>query len=342
MLPGEDADPFTGSDSTPADSGRATPQGNYDVWNDKWEGDTSSAEMMREQMEATEGEALKIGNGNAEGKGMDVDAFQRLLMTGNTAKGSDKSLDQATPSTISGRKLEEEPEGDDAMSDSSMTVQFGQRKKAPPPPPSSRHGKSIPTTDNPEESSQTTKPSEGDASKKPAPAPPPRRGHSRTESKAPTKDAGPPSPPPKAQSNRHSTYVPAPPPPRRPHAAPFPQDTSPTAATPTQEVHSDIDPPVPKISAPPPPPARNTSVRRPPSVHSVEAPSRQVSSDSTASQGGGKKPPPPPARKRGSSKGSMDVPRTMENEGEKGHGQAILSDLEALQREVDALRGVKR
>lgn len=123
-----------------------------------------------------------------------------------------------------------------------------------------------------------------------------------------------------------------------------------------------------KSWAPPPPPARNTSVRRPASIRSVDS-SRRVSFESKPHNQIA--PPPPPRRQRGSSRGSVDGPRrtsidsvgkagsiqvteeepdgvtaTMgsgpsspRSANEPGHSLDILADLDALQREVDALRG---
>ncbi|KAF7550396.1 hypothetical protein G7Z17_g5731 [Cylindrodendrum hubeiense] len=127
-----------------------------------------------------------------------------------------------------------------------------------------------------------------------------------------------------------------------------------------------------KVSAPPPPPARNVSVRRPASVRSMDSNSRRTSAEAKP-HSGGIAPPPPPRRQRGSSRGSMDapyrrtsidgVPRTEQklleegdavalgsaganpdpaspqSAGVPGKGVNILADLDALQREVDALRG---
>jgi hypothetical protein len=119
---------------------------------------------------------------------------------------------------------------------------------------------------------------------------------------------------------------------------------------------------------PPPPPARNTSVRRPASIRSVDS-SRRVSFESKPHNQIA--PPPPPRRQRGSSRGSVDGPRrtSLDSVGkigsnqvteeepdgvtatmgsgpssprsanEPGHSLDILADLNALQREVDALRG---
>lgn len=116
-----------------------------------------------------------------------------------------------------------------------------------------------------------------------------------------------------------------------------------------------------KLSPPPPPPARNSSVRRS-SIKNLDAASRRLSSykgkENTAP------PPPPPPRPRGSSKGSMDArsidsvasytspsvhgsetawPTTNEPveapAAGSDRGADILADLDALQREVDALRG---
>ncbi|OBR05511.1 hypothetical protein CH63R_12214 [Colletotrichum higginsianum IMI 349063] len=173
-----------------------------------------------------------------------------------------------------------------------------------------------------------------------------------------------------------SINAPAPPPPRRPHAShrqsfqlASPSNASFSAVSPAP---SDPENPlqaagnaIPKISPPPPPPARNTSTRRPPSLRSIEAPSRKISSS------GGKEnatpPPPPPPRQRGSSRGSMDgygirrtsidstramgsnVPEEPAAEekaqdyaaADFGKAADILADLDALQREVDALRAAQ-
>ncbi|KAG8670121.1 hypothetical protein FPOAC2_09460 [Fusarium poae] len=127
--------------------------------------------------------------------------------------------------------------------------------------------------------------------------------------------------------------------------------------------------PATKSSAPPPPPARNTSVRRPASIRSVESSSRRVSFEAKPHHQ--MAPPPPPRRQRGSSRGSIDGPRrtSFDSVGRAGSSQVpeeehdgvpemigsghtspkstnepgksfdILADLDALQREVDALRG---
>ncbi|KAI8673483.1 hypothetical protein NCS55_00668600 [Fusarium keratoplasticum] len=125
-----------------------------------------------------------------------------------------------------------------------------------------------------------------------------------------------------------------------------------------------------KSWAPPPPPARNASVRRPASIRSVDSTSRRISFE--AKPHGGIAPPPPPRRQRGSSRGSIEEPpRRTSMEGvaktrssqvpeeepydaaatisagptspqsatDAGKGANILADLDALQREVDALRG---
>lgn len=124
-----------------------------------------------------------------------------------------------------------------------------------------------------------------------------------------------------------------------------------------------------KTSAPPPPPARNTSVRRPASIRSIESTSRRVSYE--AKPLNPMAPPPPPTRRqRGNSRGSIDgsfrrtsmdsagrgeasplTEEEMEYDDERnakpsstsphveGKGVNILADLDALQREVDALRG---
>lgn len=111
-----------------------------------------------------------------------------------------------------------------------------------------------------------------------------------------------------------------------------------------------------KFSPPPPPPQRNTSVRKGGSA-------RPISNELTPRKSsGGSVPPPPPPRARGSSKGSLDgpaglgigrtdsirsrsedaVPEEPENTADVAASdealKAMLADLDALQREVDAAR----
>ncbi|OLN90013.1 hypothetical protein CCHL11_07205 [Colletotrichum chlorophyti] len=170
-----------------------------------------------------------------------------------------------------------------------------------------------------------------------------------------------------------SINAPAPPPPRRPHAShrqsfqlATPSPASFNAASPaaSDAENSTLAPGVPpaKISPPPPPPARNPSTRRPPSLRSIDAPSRKVSGGRDKESA----PPPPPPRQRGSSRGSMDgygpgirrtsidsvravgsnVPEEPSAEdsafADVGKGADILADLDALQREVDALRAAQQ
>ncbi|KAG5967140.1 hypothetical protein E4U56_001004 [Claviceps arundinis] len=116
-----------------------------------------------------------------------------------------------------------------------------------------------------------------------------------------------------------------------------------------------------KSSAPPPPPARQSSTRRPSSLHSTtEGQPRRVSSASEGRSRDGPgvlvPPPPPPPRNRSGSghgaKRASEVASPVEGPGlgtgtgtEAGNGKGngkgadILADLDALQREVDALRG---
>lgn len=112
-----------------------------------------------------------------------------------------------------------------------------------------------------------------------------------------------------------------------------------------------------KLSPPPPPPTRKQSIRRPPSVRSMESsngpvPARRASREK---EGGTAPPPPPPPRSRGSSRQNADL-SVFGGEGTQiedveatsaGDSSAtsvsgiqgvdILADLDALQREVDAL-----
>ncbi|KAI3318935.1 hypothetical protein HD806DRAFT_510415 [Xylariaceae sp. AK1471] len=115
-----------------------------------------------------------------------------------------------------------------------------------------------------------------------------------------------------------------------------------------------------KLSPPPPPPTRKQSTRRPPSIRSMESsngpiPVRRVSREK---DGGAAPPPPPPPRARGISRPNLDPPVLGEQGTRKGsmdtisagnssttstpvgggkEGKDILADLDALQREVDAL-----
>ncbi|KAL7619688.1 hypothetical protein AAE478_010230 [Parahypoxylon ruwenzoriense] len=121
----------------------------------------------------------------------------------------------------------------------------------------------------------------------------------------------------------------------------------------------------PKLSPPPPPPARQASTRRPPSVRSIDlgngiGTARRVSREK---EGGVAPPPPPPPRQRGSSRASVENTASSGTEGARSgsdevqrnekeptisstqitgndkQGAEILADLNALQREVDALMG---
>jgi len=116
--------------------------------------------------------------------------------------------------------------------------------------------------------------------------------------------------------------------------------------------------PTPKVAAPPPPPARNASLRRPASQRGPEAstPSAIGRKSSGNRNSFAAPPPPPPPRQRGSSRGSMEINTrpalkdlSSQSSIEKDSNQAsatapaeslgkdILADLDALQREVDAL-----
>lgn len=418
------ADPFT-SEATPTPQedtglGLGPPPANpFSKTLEDLENSSSAAKKHEDLIEERreEGAALKAAN-VARGS-LDVDAFKRLLMTGHTGEGQVATSGAAEEAAQNiSRDIEatrpavapEAAAGDTGgESDSSMTVQFGTRKKAPPPPPSSRHGRSIKTADargspdtmgetkplSPEPVQVATKTEdEGESAtvaRKPVPAPPPRRGHARMESKAEQAltakdDEAPPrssteSALPTRSNSVRQPGAPAPPPPRRPQAShrPVSLQPSPTSATfnlplastahlahhhpdsmistPTQEhTAAPLDrpphslPPDPpnhvKLSAPPPPPARNTSVRRPPSVHSTEPTSRRTSGETKNRDSTMLPPPPPPARKRGNSRSSVEAaPQRASMDGKRregavpGHGDAILADLDALKREVDALRG---
>jgi hypothetical protein len=215
--------------------------------------------------------------------------------------------------------------------------------------------------------------------KKPVPAPPPRRGHSRTDTKTVAPGALSPGKeedtPPRSSMESHTSaskaehlkpvpHAPAPPPPRRPpggsrSGSSIPQvpGTPWPALSPSTEPETLHEPESAEQSSkahappPPPPPARHSSTRRPrASSGTGEAikPAPTLPTPPPPAPRG--VPAPPPPRQRGSSKGSVDghaarnvaaqhMQEPQQDEGVKGHGGDILADLEALQREVDAMRG---
>ncbi|KAJ4387675.1 hypothetical protein N0V93_008273 [Gnomoniopsis smithogilvyi] len=235
----------------------------------------------------------------------------------------------------------------------------------PPTPPNASHSSSTPVQSPPPSTLRK-------------PMPPPRRtGHGRTDSK-PQDDIpdDPATTPPRSslesQRSRSSSIrlnfaAPTPPPPRR--AAGHRQSpsvsspisasaTSPSFPFPTTADDDDEAGPAmssssfaPKASPPVPPPQRNPSLRK-------------SASAALNRKGHGAVPPPPPPRTRGGSKGSTDggpgLSRTrsvestrpvvgpVTEEGEMVEGvdtaasddavRAMLADLDALQREVDAAR----
>ncbi|KAH8175013.1 hypothetical protein LIA77_06432 [Sarocladium implicatum] len=179
-----------------------------------------------------------------------------------------------------------------------------------------------------------------------------------------------------AQTLKATGSVPAPPPPRRltgggrtgsgqppnstgtPSPGLSPSADSASLHEPEQHPQADNKPPPPSMAAPPPPPpARHGSTRRPASIHAPEGPGgvarRGTAVTAGATEGTKQRekltapPAPPPPRQRGSSKGSVDdhaaravAAQHVETEAvQSGSGGNILADLEALQREVDAMRG---
>lgn len=211
--------------------------------------------------------------------------------------------------------------------------------------------------------------------KKSVPAPPPRRGHGRTDTKtnipiiaplsdvniADSKDEVPSSrssidsAQPKIDAIKQTSQAPAPPPPRRPNVTPkqagitpqpsvssnsIPQNAASTP--PFAEVKSPsnpIDQPTKhsRFPAPPPPPTRTASSRRPPSIQGLDATSRRISNEGR-SRDSMPRPPPPPSRQRGSSPHGEGIEKEAAIV-DSSKGADILADLDALQREVDALRG---
>lgn len=168
---------------------------------------------------------------------------------------------------------------------------------------------------------------------------------------------------------KHRPSIPAPPPPRRPHAAPRqasntgPSPSISSSSMPQRPILTDVAVSTSSASsgasgvkagkspAPPLPPARNPSfARRPPSIHSTDGTGLRKM------DGAVPPPPPPPPRHRGNSpaqssrKSSSDsrpeevVPggRSQSSSSQlvnSSKGADILADLDALRREVEALRG---
>lgn len=288
------------------------------------------------------------------------------LYPSSTARASidhapDPSLDRESAPGFPGLDPEDGPE---LQRDAATTQPSGARKSAPLPPPprgharggskgnvasaestsSRRHGEeALVGTD------ETHAPSDEPRQTVHAPIPPPPRR------------------PPRQATPTSSQVASATPSPTARHEAGLDKPDSPSAAT----AHCEPQVAGSRLVPPPPrPPTRNPSVKRPASVVSVEGLSRRVSVEKKA-RDGPSRPPPPPPRQRGSSSGSLGAtPRRTSGEGgppsphsamrqsqpasspdraaasvhdrgaaEAANGEDILADLDALQREVDALRG---
>ncbi|KAI1411992.1 hypothetical protein F5Y13DRAFT_164062 [Hypoxylon sp. FL1857] len=248
------------------------------------------------------------------------------------------------------------------------------RKPAAPPP--RRHGKSdsrapsihgiVPDDDTPPRSSIESTRSRTDSVrananstnniKLPAPPPPRRPNHARQGSSYTSPSQGTFTSVPTAEQNAGESE-------RSPTGTPFSSSGQIESLAGLATITTSKDG-LPKLSPPPPPPARSASTRRPPSVRSMDAgngPSttRKVSREK---EGGAPPPPPPPPRQRGSSRASVETPAAIaenarsisgeirkepstsapldtQNPNEARQGAEILADLDALQKEVDALMG---
>ncbi|KAM5365906.1 hypothetical protein ACJZ2D_010739 [Fusarium nematophilum] len=273
-----------------------------------------------------------------------------------------RSLDDGTESPFDREAAGKIPEVDVDMDPGSPNPQGSSRKAVPAPPPRRGHARGeskafaagnpiiahqMPRALNDENISRSSSlRSRTDHSRHdshaPAPPPPPRRSHhsSRQSTQIPPGVAASfntnmsqssPSSTPSSELDTSTTSTPT-------HHPPALEATPPREA----QSSSSHQPGAAKSWAPPPPPARNVSVRRPASVRSIDSTSRRISFESKAHSGIA--PPPPPRRQRGSSRGSMEgPPRKTSIDGvgraESSRGADILADLDALQREVDALRG---
>ncbi|KAG6120188.1 hypothetical protein E4U14_004024 [Claviceps sp. LM454 group G7] len=275
------------------------------------------------------------------------------------------SLDDDVQPFVTYRELDtvstevEVNEASQPQADSTARRQNTTKKSAPAPPPPPRRGHSrsdtklpLPPAHSPScahRPSSAAAAAAGDSASRPettkpsgpVPTPPPsRRPHtaSRQTSQLSASALGVSSP----TSTRGSIPT--------DHAEPIPSSPWPDLSA--ENHHSS------KSSAPPPPPpARQSSTRRPSSLHSTtEGQPRRVSSASESRSRDGPgvlvPPPPPPPRNRSGSghgaKRASEVTSPVEGPGlgtgtenGKGNGKGadILADLDALQREVDALRG---
>ncbi|KAM3513183.1 hypothetical protein MY11210_003208 [Beauveria gryllotalpidicola] len=362
--------------------------------------DTEDASNKKELdlQQREEGEVLKAANAGT--RALNVDAFKRLLLTGNSGvqdrqvPADDQGL--ASPNAEA-NKIVASPQGAHERSEIHGVrgnSQQGQRvvsplesskdkKLTPPPPPSSRHGKTI-KSEQPRESEHHYVPSETkiaphshiprdnesestldenssidshaneaaapSSTKKLAPVPPPRRGHARSDSKStlpPISSSKPGEDDHEPRSSIDSmhrpdgdkprSHIPAPPPPRRPHATPK-QSGSATASSSSipQRNAAETSPISGRSPAPPRPPARNPSSAR-------RLPGGSGGGASSIDRRDSAPPPPPPPRHRGSSsptrKSSAERPGRPSVDSSKGAD--ILADLDALRREVEALRGAR-
>ncbi|PHH80279.1 hypothetical protein CDD82_1881 [Ophiocordyceps australis] len=258
---------------------------------------------------------------------------------------------------------------DDTESPTATETYF--KKPAPLPPPRKSHSKTGSQSQNGDAADQTSPRSQNAESLKATPAdemglqsevsrpatqapapPPPRRPHavSKTSTQTSSQELQP-------SGKARATSAPG-----RQYEANF-EETNPPAAVSSLSASGKLATP----PRPPPPPARNSSVRRHKSSNSIDSVSRRGSASAALAQ-----PPPPPPRPlprpRGSSGSSVDVADPSKNmdtgknveSGLAGAGSTkstavtgapgesssdpskafdILADLDALQREVDALRG---
>lgn len=254
------------------------------------------------------------------------------------------------------------------MTNNEQSATSSSKKSAPAPPPPRGHARADTKTNIPisapghEQTTQKSQDAAADSSVRssldegqvnqpdgarptghaPAPPPPPRRPHAQPKQSSQT------SSPSVSSSSVARTSI--------DQAASHHRGsaTSTTHSTPTpQESH--IAQHVKSSAAPRPPPARNSSARRPASIQSFEAVSQRTSSEGRQRDSIQPPPPPPPRNRGGSPRGD---PRARGSSGasdtKKAQAQAlaltqestlpskgndILADLDALQREVDALRG---
>ncbi|KAM5480282.1 hypothetical protein McanCB56680_005127 [Microsporum canis] len=197
---------------------------------------------------------------------MDVDAFKRLLLTGNP--GTDGTDDNKGPSSRETVATEQDKHREQSQSQQQPEKRT---QKLPPPPPKSRRGKAIPRSTESTTESTPARPAE-------APVSPQAPHNTTSHTKSPASSihgAPPPSPLPRRQAARSEPSLPA----NTQHKRP---PTPPLARRHSQMKRSSASATTSRLSLPP---NSTNPLNRPASLNSATNP---------------KTPPPPPSRRAGS------------------------------------------